>query len=287
LTAARKPPRNVQVLQRWVGELAREQGLAPGRVQRWISFMVVAAMLDRARDENEDPVFVLKGAAAMELRLGLRSRATKDYDTAYREAIDGMLERLDAALRRGYGDFTATRTEPEAIAETHAQRLDIKLGYRGRSWATVQLEVAAAEGRAGREIDRVPGVPLDPLGLAVPPDVPCVSVRYQMAQKLHACTEVPAGGRDNDRFRDLIDLLLLEELVGDDEWPSVRDACEEIFALRAKHAWPPRVVIFDSWPDPYRALAAELSFSMAQVQEAAEAVQSMIDRIAEAERPQG
>jgi hypothetical protein len=39
--------------------------------------MVVAAMLDHARDENEDPVFVLKGGAAMELRLGLRARATK------------------------------------------------------------------------------------------------------------------------------------------------------------------------------------------------------------------
>lgn len=65
MTAARKPPHNVQVLQRWVGELAREQGIAPGRVQRWISFMVVAAMLDHARDENEDPVFVLKGGTAI------------------------------------------------------------------------------------------------------------------------------------------------------------------------------------------------------------------------------
>src|SRR6266545_3484663 len=105
MTPDRKPPFNVQVLQRWVGELAREQGIAPGRVQRWISFMVVAAMLDHARDENEDPVFVLKGGAAMELRLGLRARATKDYDTAYREAIEGMLERLDEALRHGFGDF--------------------------------------------------------------------------------------------------------------------------------------------------------------------------------------
>lgn len=143
--------------------------------------MVVAAMLDHARDKNEDPLFVLKGGAAMELRLGLRARATKDYDTAYRQAIDGMLARLDGALRHGFGDFTAARTEPELIAETGAQRLDIKLGYRGRSWGTVRLEVAAAEGKAGREIDRVPGKPLDSLGLAAPTEIPCVSVRYQIA----------------------------------------------------------------------------------------------------------
>jgi len=282
MTPDRKPPFNVQVLQRWVGELAREQGIAPGRLQRWISFMVVAAMLDHARDENEDPVFVLKGCAAMELRLGLRARATKDYDTAYREAIEGMLDRLDASLRHGFGDFTATRAEPEPIAETGAQRLDIKLSYRGRSWGTVQLEVAAAEGEAGREIDRVPGKPLDALGIDAPVDVPCVSIRYQVAQKLHSCTEVPADGPVNDRFRDLIDLLLLEELVEEDEWPAVRDACEEIFRLRAKHPWPPTVTVFETWPDPYGALAAELGFPLAEVQAAADAVQAMIGRIAEA-----
>ncbi|MGH2765551.1 MAG: nucleotidyl transferase AbiEii/AbiGii toxin family protein [Actinomycetota bacterium] len=273
------------MLQRWVGDLAREQGIAPGRVQRWISFMVVAAMLDQVRDENDDPVFVLKGGAAMELRLGLRARATKDYDTAYREAFEGMLERLDTALRRGFGDFTATRTEPESIVETGAQRLDIKLSYRGRSWGTVQLEVAPAEGEAGREIDRVPGKPLESLGLTVPADVPCVSIRYQIAQKLHACTEVPAEGRENDRFRDLVDILLLEELVDDQEWAAVRDACEEIFLLRVQHSWPPTVIVFDIWPDPYRALAGEMSFPLTEVEEAAEAVQRMIKRIATAEAP--
>jgi hypothetical protein len=108
MSPARKPPHNVHVLQRWVGDLAREQGIAPGRVQRWISFMVVAAMLDHARDEDGDPLFLLKGGAAMELRLGLRARATKDYDTAYREATEGMLERLDTALRHGFSGRSGT-----------------------------------------------------------------------------------------------------------------------------------------------------------------------------------
>jgi len=38
--------------------------------------------------------------------------------------------------------------------------------------------------------------------------VPCVAVRWQIAQKLHACTETFEVG-ENDRFRDLIDLPLL------------------------------------------------------------------------------
>ena len=99
----------------------------------------------------------------MELRLGLRARATKDFDATFRRAVLNMVEHLDNALRRGHGDFTATRTELEPIADTGAQRIDIKLAYRGRSWATVQLEIAVAEGQAGREIDRLPGKPLDAL----------------------------------------------------------------------------------------------------------------------------
>lgn len=45
---SRKPPHSARVLQRWVGELAREQEVAAAPVQRWISFMVVAALLEQA-----------------------------------------------------------------------------------------------------------------------------------------------------------------------------------------------------------------------------------------------
>lgn len=282
MSTPRKPPHNVQVLQRWVGDLARQDGIAPARLQRWISFMVVAGILDQARDENLDPLFALKGGAAMELRLGLRARATKDFDATFRHAVLNMVDHLDDALRRGHGDFTATRTELEAIADTGAQRVDIKLAYKGRSWATVQLEIAPAEGQAGREIDRLPGKPLDALGLEAPTEVPCVSVRYQIAQKVHACTEVPRDGRTNERFRDLIDLLLLEELVEEQAWDRLRAACEEIFALRNMHAWPPTVTVFDGWTETFPVLAAEVGFPVTDVNEAAERVQQLIGRIAAA-----
>lgn len=157
--------------------------------------------------------------------------------------------------------------------------MTIKLGYRGRSWASVQLEVAPAEGEAGREIDRVPGKPLDSLGLVAPVEVPCVSIRYQTAQKLHACTEAPMGGRTNDRFRDLIDLLLLEDLVPNDLWAAVRVACMELFHLRGRHEWPPTVTVFGDWPEPYRSLASELAFPVENVHEAAAEVNRLISRI--------
>jgi len=105
-------------------------------------------------------------------------------------------------------------------------------------------------------------------------------VRYQVAQKLHACTELPTDGRSNDRFRDLIDLLLLAELLEDDEWSGVREACEELFALREMHAWPPVVTVFGGWPESYRALAVEVAFHVTGAQAAAVRVQELIGRIA-------
>jgi hypothetical protein len=146
-----KPPFSVNVLQRWIADAERETGVAVARQQRWVSFMVLAAMLDTARDEDGEPLFLLKGGVAMELRLNLMARATKDFDTAFRAEAVELLDRLDQALRAGFGDFTARRTEAEAVRDTAALRFDIKLDYRGRPWATVKFEVAPAEGTwAGR-----------------------------------------------------------------------------------------------------------------------------------------
>lgn len=144
----------------------------------------------------------------------------------------------------------------------------------------MHLANAVAEGQAGCEIDRLPGKPLDALGLEAPTEVPYVSVRHQIAQKLHGCTETPADGRTNDRFRDLIDLLLLEELVKDGDWAGLRAAGKEIFALRQLHLWPPVVTVFDGWSETYPVLATEVGFPVTDVNEAAERVQQLIGRIA-------
>jgi hypothetical protein len=276
----RKAPFNTNVLERWVGIHARRTDIAPKRLNRWIHFMVLLAALEPLRDDEDKPLFVLKGGVAMELRLGLEARATKDLDAVFRESMDEMLARLDEALRAGFGDFTFERTEAKRIGETNSQRVDVLLSYRGRRWGTVQLEIAPAEGRSLEDVDNVDAIGIDDFGLDGPKEIPCLTIRYQIAQKLHACTAPPPEGKDeNSRFHDLIDLLLLKPLIPGGGLAAVRAACIDTFTVRDTHSWAPELVIYLSWAEAYERLAIEQGFAITDVEEAAALVRGLIAEI--------
>jgi hypothetical protein len=90
-------------------------------------------------------------------------------------------------------------------------------------------------------------------------------------------TERPQD-RENQRFWDLIDLILLRALIEDLQ--RVDDACREIFANRGAHPWPPRLHVPESWAEPFARLAAELELPITDVFTAAEGVRDLIASIA-------
>lgn len=276
----RKLPGDVSHLQRLIGRHAAARGMPPARLQRWLNTMIVTAVLDRARDEDGEPVFLVKGGVAMELRLQLRARATGDYDAAFRVRPEQVIDRLDEALSGPWNGFVLTRDAPELIANTQAVRVRLRLAYKGRSWGSVRLELAPIEGGMGGELDRVEATRLDALQVPLPDVADCVSLRYQVAQKLHACTEVFDEGRENDRFRDVMDILLVEDLLYDIGLTDVREACIDIFAIRQKHAWPPAVTVYDSWRAPFAALARQNGFAPEDIDDAAAALTALIAAIA-------
>lgn len=272
-------PGNVAHLQKLISDYAQKQQIPPARLQRWLNAMVITAVLDRVRDENDEPVFLLKGGLAMELRLRLRARVTTDYDTAFRARTEEVIDLLDEALTLPWNDFEITRDAPEQVPNTEATKVRLRLSYKRRAWGSVQLELAAVEGSMGVELDRVPTVPLDPLQIPVPEIANCVSLRYQVAQKLHACTEVFEAGRDNDRFRDVMDVLLVEALLHEVGLVRVRAACVDIFNVRDKHAWPPQVTVYESWRAPFAAMARENGFTPDDIDGAAAALTDLIAAI--------
>jgi Nucleotidyl transferase AbiEii toxin, Type IV TA system len=128
------------------------------------------------------------------------------------------------------------------------------------------------------DVDHVPALSLTHLGLDGPATIACVAARWQIVQKVHACTERPAD-RENDRFRDLIDLQILGNLIADDSWQDLRGACVAVFEHRARHEWPPVLATPGSWADGYRTLATETEFIVTDIHDATVIVQSLIARI--------
>lgn len=128
------------------------------------------------------------------MRFGSRARTSKDFDTVYRGALDDAVAEVDTAVATEWNGFVGRVTRIGRVEVPGLQvqplRFEIKLTFKGKPFSTLPMEVAAPEGDALRRVDAVE-VSLDPVGLPVPPTVPCLSVRYQIAQKA-ACLHRPA-----------------------------------------------------------------------------------------------
>lgn len=260
-------------LERLVAHYAQLTGLAPARVRRWISVMVLLGALDRSRES--DPLFLLKGGVAIELRVGGGARATKDVDLVFFGDPERLGEILDEDLGEPYSVFSFERQEVETRRDGLFCQVNVKLLFRGRSWGTLKLEVAQSDSQAtdGEEIE---AIPLDEFGIEGPRMVRCLSLRYQIAQKLHAVTQRFEQG-ENERFRDLIDLIICRELVAN--LGEVREACIDTFEARNLHAWPPTLQVPNSWAEPYAALAEEMDFPVTDVGDAADQAREFISKI--------
>ncbi|HEX4670503.1 MAG TPA: nucleotidyl transferase AbiEii/AbiGii toxin family protein [Solirubrobacterales bacterium] len=270
------------MLRDWVRDYADSTDQVVGRVTRAISFMLVTLALERAQTDDGGPLFLVKGGVSMELRLNLRARTTKDLDTVFRGQFGEWLDALDDALAGDIDELSFSRSEPADIPGAGAFRVDVAIDFKGRRWGQVQLEVAPAEAEAVLDVDEVEAFDIGQFGLPSPGRIKVVSLPYLIAQKLHACTEPPMDGRENQRVHDLIDLLLARDLLEQGDLERVREACIAIFAGRATHEWPPELVVFPRWRETFAKLATEENFPIADVAQAAELVRGLIVEIEEA-----
>jgi hypothetical protein len=87
----------------------------------------------------------------------------------------------------------------------------------------------------------------------------------------------PRSGKRNDRFRDLIDLLLMDALVTD--YAGLRAACESVFRSRSTHEWPPNLAVPPHWIEPFARMAAELELPVADADEGMNRVRAFVTRI--------
>lgn len=280
-----RPAGNLAGLNRWISAWADESSVPAGRLRRRIGVMVLIGMLDRVRGDDGLHRFVLKGATALEVRLPGEARVSRDVDFLYRGALGDVHSSLFAAVESGWGGFSGRVLDPEELSipwdDVDGHRIAVKLTYKGKPFVTLALEVVTT---LNAEFDLVTAISLENVGLDPASEVPCLSLRYQIAEKLHAVSDRLDGERINDRVGDLMDLILVEDLLlSGADWTRIRSACVEVFTHRDRQAWPPVVEAQPTWPGMWSNLVDTNGFYVAAVEKAASRVNALVERIDEPE----
>lgn len=276
-------PSNLASLRARIRNHARDVHQVEIRVQRRLAALVLNEIFLDADLGIEGPPILIKGGTAIDLRRGMApARLSKDLDATVRGNIDEFIGQARILLDAGWCGFTGRLTREAEIdipgLLVKPRRFEVKLAYLGKPFATVPVELSQAEGGSGDEYDQITVDEYSTIGLAPHGPVHCLSLRYQIAQKIHACTD-PLDGI-NDRARDLVDLQLLTLVVDEAQLALIRIACTEIFTGRQRHTWPPTVRVWPAWPSIYAAAASSLGDDViSDVELAAEWLQTLIGAI--------
>jgi hypothetical protein len=274
-----KEPNSARTLDAWIIQAQERVGVDHGRLGWLVASTVVVAALQRAVDESDAPRFLLKGGTYLQHRLDWAGRSTKDVDGIVRGDIDGFLDALDRSLREPWGPLRLSRTETEVIQTPtrvlRPRRFDVKVSLRGVVWRSVKVEISPDEAGIGDHPFVFATPSLSHFGLPSPDALVGIALRFQIAQKLHACTDPHDPPHAvNDRPRDLVDLLLLRDLLASDTATTdadLRAAGQAVFDTRAAEAeqlglvarhWPPAVQSHPHWPDDYARAAGDAGLTV-------------------------
>lgn len=124
---------------------AQASDIALIRLRKGVAFERFLARLAT----SESSGWVLKGAFALELRLGLRARTTKDIDLGRADDEEAATAHLNAATDIDLGDFFVfeVRRTPALDAATgfHAVRYTVRADLDGRRFEQFPVDVAFSE----------------------------------------------------------------------------------------------------------------------------------------------
>lgn len=240
---------------------AEASGVALLRLRKRVAFERLLARLSSTPTRD----WMLKGAFALELRLGLRTRATKDIDLALPAGADDATEYLNAAAALDLGDyfqFEVRRTPAlDTATETRAIRFTFRTDLAGRRFEQFPVDIALSDS-SSIETERllVPNS-LEFAGLSLPA-IPVVELEQHVAEKLHAYTGTYGpDGRESTRVKDLVDIVLIAEMTELDV-SKLAASLRATFDERASQPLPQSVPTPpDSWARPYAQLAREVGLA--------------------------
>lgn len=246
-----------------LANVAAERQVAPDRIRRHFAFQRILVRLSATEG------WVLKGGFALEVRLGLQARATKDLDLATLDDLDGaeVQDRLLDALDVDAGDgLTFQVSAPKALAPDEAGnpgwKFTVTSFLGGKVFAPLRLDVVARSAEIAGAVGSLEvHPPILPERLSST-TMPAVDVAQHAAEKFHAMARTYAGDRPSSRVKDLVDVVLLAE-AGLLPHPDLAGRLRTVWQVRDGAPPPAQLPEFPaSWADDYAAMATELDMDV-------------------------
>jgi hypothetical protein len=247
-----------QALDRRLKNEAERTGLTLARLRKRVAFELFLRRLVAVAPDR----WILKGALALDFRLGVATRATKDIDLGRNDDEATAIADITAAQQLALDDFftfAAARADDLGDRdEFSAIRFHVTAQLAGRTFDKFVLDVGFGDLIIGKP-DTIATSDLLSFAGIERVHVPAVPLAQHIAEKVHAYTRTYGGAQQpSTRPKDLIDILLIAG-VGPIAAAELREALQRTFANRDRHTLPaslpppPR-----TWAAPYARLAAQV-----------------------------
>ncbi|HEY0280932.1 MAG TPA: nucleotidyl transferase AbiEii/AbiGii toxin family protein [Solirubrobacterales bacterium] len=237
---------------------AAETGLGLARLRKRVAFELFLRRLVQVAPDR----WVLKGALALDFRLGGASRATKDIDLGRDDDEEAAIEDIAAAQRLHLDDFftfVAGRTDAfDEVDEFQAIRFHVRAELAERVFEQFVVDIGFAK-PARWKPDRVRTSDFLSFAGIEPLELPAIPLARHLAEKVHAYTRSYGDeARPSTRPKDLVDILLIADSQAL-EAAALREALTDTFEARAHQELPRSLPAPPSgWASAYGRLAGQV-----------------------------
>ena len=247
-----------QALDQRLKNEADQTGLSLARLRKRVSFELFLRRLVVVAPDR----WILKGALALDFRLGVATRATKDIDLGRDDDEAAAIDDITAAQQLALDDFftfAALRSyDLGGNDEFSAIRFHVTAQLAARTFDKFVLDVGFGDPLVGKP-DTIATSDLLAFAGIEPVSVPAVPLAQHIAEKVHAYTRTYGEAlQPSTRPKDLVDILLI---VGVEPIAAaeLRRALERTFTNRARHVLPLSLPPPPpTWAGPYARLASQV-----------------------------
>jgi hypothetical protein len=269
------PPGSKSELERRITSLEKKYGLGIARTRLYFLAEVFCALLGTSGDNI--PGYVVKGGVALQFMFFKAARTSEDLDIntlGERDTAEALIANVQ---RTRWNDWTTLLLERHYMERVLTERCLFGMDYRGRRVGKLSVDLRSEHSIFIENMKPEPSLVVE-AGFPEPPEVPAADPHHILADKLHAVTRPATPERDNERYRDIIDIMQIDANATVNR-TRVRDLVVKVFEESGSHEWPPLFKMPPDWVTPLLRIAREMNLPTQNEHEFERFMQGFIHKV--------